>query len=139
MIVVHLRGAGASLATVRPLELCRVSSVERGGNFTPFMNGVTIMKQILAAAMAGSLLLGGAGVALAQPRHDHGQHNGWNDGWRKGGRMDHDAWNRGARVDWHAHHLRAPPRGYEWREVDGRYVLAAITTGVIADIILNAR
>ena len=95
------------------------------------------MKQILAAAMVGGLLLGGAGVAFAQPGHDHGQHNvqhngGWNNGWHKGGRMDHDAWNRGARVDWHAHHLNAPPRGYEWREVDGNYVLANINTGVIS-------
>jgi hypothetical protein len=29
------------------------------------------------------------------------------------------------RLDWRRHHLRRPPRGYEWREVDGNYVLAA--------------
>jgi Ni/Co efflux regulator RcnB len=59
--------------------------------------------------------------------------------WRKGSRMRQDDWQRGERVDYREHHLRAPPRGYEWREVDGRFILGAIATGVIADIILNAR
>jgi Ni/Co efflux regulator RcnB len=113
------------------------------------------MNKVLTAAMVGSLFLGGASAAFAQPRYDQGQHydqgrqydqgrhydhsNGWNNDWRRGGRMDNDAWNRGARVDWRRHHLRNPPRGYEWREVNGRYVLAAAATGLIADIILNAR
>ena len=101
------------------------------------------MKRILSAVLAGSLLLAGAGVASAQPYYGHGHHYGhahrWNNGWRRGRRMDRDAWRYAARVDWRRHHLRAPPRGYEWREVDGRYVLAAVTTGLIADIILNAR
>jgi Ni/Co efflux regulator RcnB len=44
-------------------------------------------------------------------------------------------WKRGERVDYHEHHLRAPPRGYEWREVDGNYVLAAVATGVIASVV----
>jgi Ni/Co efflux regulator RcnB len=53
--------------------------------------------------------------------------------------MRQEDWQRGDRVDYRAHHLRAPRRGYEWREVDGRFILGAIATGVIADIILNAR
>jgi Ni/Co efflux regulator RcnB len=53
-------------------------------------------------------------------------------------RMDNDSWRRGAQVDWRRHRLRAPPRGYEWREANGRYVMAAVATGLIADIILNA-
>jgi Ni/Co efflux regulator RcnB len=108
------------------------------------------MNKILTAAMAGCLLFAGAGVAAAQPghydqghhnqgQHDQDHHGGWNNSWRRGGRMDRDEWQRGARVDWRSHHLRSPPRGYEWRQVDGRYVLAAVATGVIADIILNAR
>jgi Ni/Co efflux regulator RcnB len=31
--------------------------------------------------------------------------------------------------------LRAPPHGYEWRMVDGNYVLAAVATGVIASVV----
>jgi Ni/Co efflux regulator RcnB len=52
--------------------------------------------------------------------------------------MRHDDWARGQQVDWHAHHLRRPPHGYEWRQVDGNYVLAAVATGVIASIIANS-
>lgn len=39
--------------------------------------------------------------------------------------------------DWRGHGLRKPPRGHEWRRVDGRYLLVAVTTGIIADIVLH--
>lgn len=124
------------------------------------------MKKILTAAMAGALMLSGAGVAAAQgwdhdrgdrhdggwqnsdrgDRHDNGwhrgwdrDHGGWRSEWRRGYRMDHDYWNRGRRIDWRYYHLRRPPAGYEWREVNGNYVLAAVATGLIADLIMNSR
>jgi Ni/Co efflux regulator RcnB len=50
--------------------------------------------------------------------------------------MNHDDWNRGERVDYRHYHLNAPPRGYEWREVDGNYVLAAVATGLIASVVV---
>jgi Ni/Co efflux regulator RcnB len=63
--------------------------------------------------------------------------------WRRGGRVAHEDWDRGRHIDYRdyrQYHLRQPPRGYEWREIDGRFVLAVIATGVITDIIiLNAR
>ena len=52
--------------------------------------------------------------------------------------MDQGDWNRGERVDYRTYHLAAPRRGYEWREVDGNYVMAAIATGVIASTIIAA-
>jgi Ni/Co efflux regulator RcnB len=56
--------------------------------------------------------------------------------WRRGYHMRQDDWNRGQRVDdWRSHHLRQPPRGYEWREVDGNYVMAAVATGIVASVI----
>jgi Ni/Co efflux regulator RcnB len=67
--------------------------------------------------------------------NDH-QHYVHHKEWRKGSHISHDDWNRGEQVDWHAHHLRQPPRGYEWREVDGNYVMAAVATGVIASVII---
>lgn len=66
----------------------------------------------------------------------HDQHYVHHREWKKGHRIGHDDWNRGAQVDWHSHHLRRPPRGYEWREVDGNYVLAAVATGIIASVII---
>jgi Ni/Co efflux regulator RcnB len=35
------------------------------------------------------------------------------------------------------HHLRPPPRGYHWVQTGSDYVLAAIATGVIADLMIN--
>ena len=57
--------------------------------------------------------------------------------WRSGYRMSRNDWGRGQRIDYRAYRLHAPPRGYEWREVDGNYVMAAIATGLIASIIAN--
>ena len=35
------------------------------------------------------------------------------------------------------HHLRQPPRGYHWVQSGNDFLLVAITTGVIASILLN--
>ncbi|MGA7525430.1 MAG: RcnB family protein [Acidobacteriaceae bacterium] len=78
---------------------------------------------------------------FAQDHHDDhhdNQHYVHHKDWHKGARINHDDWQRGEAVDWHSHHLRQPPRGYEWREVDGNYVLAAVATGVIASVIIAA-
>src|ERR1019366_1990619 len=98
------------------------------------------MKKILAGAMALSLL--GASVATAQPG---GQHRGWGHDygsaghhWNRGDRVGYNDWSSAQPVDYRQHHLRKPPRGYEWRQSNGQYILAAVATGVIASIILNA-
>lgn len=106
------------------------------------------MKRFITAA-ALALLAAPVAPAFAQGHYDnhhpgpamhgsvhhapamHARHD-----WRKGGHIARNDWNRGSRVDWHRHHLRQPPRGYEWRQVDGNYVLAAVATGVIASIML---
>ena len=67
-------------------------------------------------------------------RHDNHQYVRHQD-WRRGHRMDRNDWNRGQRVDYRQYHLNAPRRGYEWREVDGNYVMAAVATGLIATVI----
>ena len=101
------------------------------------------MKRLLVAA-AAVLTLASAGAASAQPyggpghgpdRHDN--NGGPRHDWRQGGRIAQSDWRRGQRVDYRRHHLRAPPRGYEWRQVDGNYVLAAAATGLIASILAS--
>ncbi len=72
----------------------------------------------------------------SQDGHSHYVHH---SNWRRGGRISHDDWQRGQVVDYRSHHLRQPPRGYEWREVDGNYVLAAVATGVIASVIIASQ
>ena len=39
--------------------------------------------------------------------------------------------------DWRSHHLKAPPRGYHWVQTGNDYVLAAIATGIIAEVLFN--
>ncbi len=39
--------------------------------------------------------------------------------------------------DWRGHRLNAPPRGYQWVQTGGDYVLVAIATGIIAQILLS--
>lgn len=59
-------------------------------------------------------------------------------------------WERGVRYygagyaptyvvnDWRPYGLHAPPRGYYWRRSDtGDFLLVALATGIIADIVLN--
>ena len=80
------------------------------------------------------------GLGFAQEHRDDADHHDAyvrHEEWKKGYHMKQEDWSRAQRVDdWKAHHLRQPPRGYEWREVDGNYVLAAVATGVIASAIV---
>ncbi|ENU79961.1 hypothetical protein F975_01713 [Acinetobacter sp. ANC 3789] len=58
--------------------------------------------------------------------------------WRRGGRVP--AQYRGYEYevrDWRSHDLPAPPRGHRWVRINGDYVLIAIATGVIAQILLG--
>jgi Ni/Co efflux regulator RcnB len=56
--------------------------------------------------------------------------------WRRGGRVPSEYRTRNYVVnDYRAYRLQPPPRGYQWMGVGGDFVLAAIATGVIAQII----
>ena len=91
---------------------------------------------------------------------DRGRHNGYyyNNRWSYGPppqayygnpqyRPGYAAWRRGSNLpsyyrgyvvrDYHRYHLRQPPRGYAWYRVGDDYLLAAIASGVIFDIIAN--
>ncbi|HVZ82719.1 MAG TPA: RcnB family protein [Terracidiphilus sp.] len=86
-----------------------------------------------------SLFLASGSAVFAQDHHDdhHDQHHYvHHQEWKKGYHMRHEDWDRGARIDYRTYHLRRPPAGYEWREVDGNYVMAAVATGVIASVIV---
>lgn len=96
--------------------------------------------RILAVTTLGASLIGP--MSLAQDHHDDHQdadhHDAYvhHDEWKKGYHMKQEDWNRARPIDYHQYHLKPPPRGYEWREVDGNYVLAAVATGVIASAIV---
>jgi Ni/Co efflux regulator RcnB len=60
------------------------------------------------------------------PRHD----------LRRGGKL-HKEYRQDRYVvnDWRGRHLSAPPRGYHWVQTGNDYVLAAIATGIIAQVL----
>lgn len=39
--------------------------------------------------------------------------------------------------DWRGHHLSQPPYGHQWMHINGDYVLIALATGLIANLLLN--
>jgi len=82
------------------------------------------------------------------PPQYQGQQNNGAQRDERGAGPDH-SFHRGARLpaqyrsrqyvvdDWRGHHLSAPPRGYHWVQTGGDYVLVAIATGVILQLLLG--
>jgi len=71
---------------------------------------------------------------------DHGQAErgaGPEHSFRRGDRLPQNYRGRDyVENDWRGHHLSAPPRGYHWVRAGDDYVLAAITTGIILQLML---
>jgi Ni/Co efflux regulator RcnB len=110
---------------------------------------------------AGSLGFGSLSFAQGNNHRDDNQRQDQRHDEQRGGDRNHDRqdhysygargpeWHRGGRLpqtyrshqyvvnDWHGHHLNAPPRGYQWVQVGNDYVLAAVATGIIAQLLLN--
>lgn len=83
-------------------------------------------------------------------RRDHwrGPDRGWHDDRRYyygGHYRPHHRWARGERYygpvyvvnDYRYYRLRPPPYGYRWVRDDGGYLLVAVGTGIILDMVLN--
>lgn len=122
----------------------------------------SIVAAVLALGMAGSALARDDGYGHRGrhdddgPRHsqrfdrDHDRrghwdargddHRRWDDrrNWRRGGYLPPTYRGHYHEVsDWRAHRVQAPPSGYHWVSADGNLVLAAIATGLIAQIIAS--
>ena len=120
------------------------------------------MKSKSAIGVVAALSMAFAGTALAQgvqneyvphtnsPRggpqyrqdnhaRGHGERGAGPDhNFYRGGRLSPEYRNHQYVVnDWRGHHLNAPPRGYQWVQTGGDYVLVAIATGIIAQILLS--
>ncbi|MBN9024365.1 RcnB family protein [Kaistia sp. MMO-174] len=104
------------------------------------------MKKILLATIALSMLAVPAANAQSyRTDRDHRGSGGYEQQhgkqakkpqhrkhWSKGQRVPSQY--RGDRIDYKRHNLKAPPRGYQWVENDGQYLMIGIATGVIAAI-----
>jgi Ni/Co efflux regulator RcnB len=94
------------------------------------------MKLIQSTSLffAFAVVLASANTFADDPHDNHAYVK--HEEWKKGATIRKEDWGRGEQVDYKAHHLKTPPHGYEWRQVDGNYVLAAVATGVIASAIV---
>jgi Ni/Co efflux regulator RcnB len=88
--------------------------------------------RVFAVSALALTLTGSVAIAQDHP-DDHHQQYVKHEEWKKGAKIRQEDWSRGEQVDWHAHHLRKPPAGYEWRQVDGNYVMAN-SDGVIFSV-----
>ena len=74
----------------------------------------------------------------AREHHDRGRGAGPEHGFYKGDRLPYQyRGNIYVVNDWRGHRLSPPPRGYHWVQTGGDYVLAAVATGIILQILLN--
>jgi Ni/Co efflux regulator RcnB len=89
--------------------------------------------RVFAVSALALTLTGSVAIAQDHP-DDHHQQYVKHEEWKKGAKIRNEDWARGEQVDWHAHHLRRPPAGYEWRQVDGNYILARPSDGVIFSV-----
>jgi Ni/Co efflux regulator RcnB len=88
----------------------------------------------LAGGVASTSLIGGVAMAQDQDHHDNHTYVEHKD-WKKGAVIKHEDWDRADKIDYRQYHLSAPPRGYEWRMVDGNYVLVNSSTFAIRTVI----
>lgn len=71
-------------------------------------------------------------------RHYQYRYNARGPDFRRGGYIPYEYRNRQyVVVHPQQHRLSAPPRGHQWVQVGSDYVLIAIATGLIANLILN--
>ena len=72
--------------------------------------------------------------------HPPGRHNGWHKrDWHRGDRIQVIEIEHRYYIDDYDHyHLRRPPAGHRWvRTPDGKFILIAVATGIIADLLLH--
>lgn len=65
------------------------------------------------------------------------QHQAMSGGhrWHSG---DHYSGGRNYVSNWNYYHLRQPPQGYEWVQDGSDFVLIALATGIITEVIVNS-
>ena len=79
------------------------------------------IRAVLALPILAMALASMPAMAQDHPdNHTYKQHNEW----KAGSKVQQEDWNRGDKVDYRQNHLRRPPAGHEWRQIDGNYVMA---------------
>ncbi len=108
-----------------------------------------LVTSIAALSMvAGTLTVGSLAVAMPAAAQDYSDAHpadvdgrGWHirSDIRRGGFITYQDWKTASHIDYIVHGLSSPRRGYEWREIDHKYVMASTVNGAISSVILNPR
>jgi Ni/Co efflux regulator RcnB len=78
-------------------------------------------------------------AAREERREARHYYNARSPEFRRGGRIPMELrQNQYVVSNWRVHHLSPPPRGYHWVQVGPDFVLVAIASGVIANLILSS-
>ena len=108
------------------------------------MNRNVIFSAVIAISltMSGFAFAEGMGDQNNRGRDENAQQNergaGPNQAYHRGDRLPAAEHSKQYEVnDWRTRNLREPPEGHHWVRSGNDYVLAAVATGVIADIVLN--
>jgi len=75
--------------------------------------------------------MGHGGMAYHGDNHGYASGHSWHHG-------DHFYASRHVVKNWHDYRLHQPPAGYEWVQDGSQFVLIAVASGIIADVIVNA-
>jgi hypothetical protein len=59
-------------------------------------------------------------------------------GWHQWHHGDHYYGNRYVVNNWHHYGLRPPPPGYQWVQNGGQFVMIAIASGIVTEVILSS-
>ncbi len=107
-----------------------------------------LLTAVAALSLAGSLAFGTAASAQSDKFYHHDDDNYYHRevhspnyrhdraNWHYGTYPGFSDWSRAHRVvDYYRHNLYHPAPGFEWRWVDGDFVLGNVTTGLISDVI----
>jgi len=116
------------------------------------------MKRIMSLATAMAVAALGSGAAMAQPYppgpggppppdyyHPPPRPPGppgpppGGPGWHQWHHGDHYYGSRYVVNNWHYYGLRPPPPGYQWVQNGGQFVMIAIASGVVTEVILSSQ
>lgn len=76
----------------------------------------------------------------ARQQHASNRGAGPQNSYHRGDRLPPELRTRHAYIeDWRSYHLEAPPRGQQWVQLGADFVLIAVATGIITQIVLNNR
>ena len=94
------------------------------------------MKLLPFRAAALALILGAAPILTVTPAGQAAQAQARHH-WRQGDKLPADALKAGPNVNDAAQRLRRPPSGYGWFALDGEFLLASLSSGLILEVVEN--